>query len=88
MTATEHDVASTAQNTSTITATETTALTADGSAVTLEAAFNVIGWSGDNFGSLALAALIGTDTLLGSATPDRDTGLYRRRVDCRPRPAT
>ena len=71
VTANADDVALTAQNNSTITATETTALTADGDAVTLEAAFNVIGWKDDNFGSLALSALIGTDSLLGTATPDQ-----------------
>ena len=60
-----------AENTSAITATNSTALTADGNAVSLMAAFNVIGWSDDNFGSLALAALIGTDQLLGAQTPDQ-----------------
>ena len=67
--ATTGDVTVGAQSNGSITATETTALTADGSSVSIEAAFNVIGWSNDNFGSLALAALIGTDQLLGSATP-------------------
>ena len=69
VTATTGDVTLDAQSNGTITATETTALTADGNAVSIEAAFNVIGWSNDNFGSLALAALIGTDQLLGTATP-------------------
>ena len=69
VTATTGAVAVSAANTSAITAKETTALTASGSAVTLEAAFNVIGWSDDNLGSLALDALLGTDTLLGTATP-------------------
>ena len=69
VTATTGNVALDAESNGTITATETTALTADGNAVSIEAAFNVIGWSNDNFGSLALAALIGTDQLLGTATP-------------------
>ncbi len=67
--ATTGGVALDAESNGTITATETTALTADGNAVSIEAGFNVIGWSNDNFGSLALAALIGTDQLLGTATP-------------------
>ena len=68
VTTTTGDVTVVATSTGTITATETTALTADGNAVSIEAAFNVIGWSNDNFGSLALAALIGTDQLLGTPT--------------------
>ena len=69
VTATTGDVTVDAESNGDITSMVTTALTADGAAVSIEAAFNVIGWSNDNFGSLALAALIGTDQLLGTATP-------------------
>ena len=69
--ATDGDVAVTAQNTSSITATETTALTADGNAVSIEAAFNVIGWQTENIGELALDTLFGDPNFFGSATPDQ-----------------
>ena len=70
VTANAGSVAVAADDTASITATETTALTADGDAVSIEAAFNVIGWQDDNFGLLALGTLLGDDSLLGSATPD------------------
>ena len=73
-------VALDAENNSTIAATETTALTADGNAVTLEAAFNVIGWSGDN---LARWRYCPDRHQLpprhGRARPD--AGLHRRRFE-------
>ena len=68
--ATAGNVSVDAENTSAITASDTTALTADGNAVSFMAAFNVIGWANDNFGTLALGTLVG-DSLLGSATPDQ-----------------
>ena len=71
VTTTTGDVSVEADNHSTITATENTVLNSEGKAGTLMAAFNVIGWSADHFGDLAVDALLGTDTLLGNAnTPD------------------
>ena len=69
--ATDGDVTVNAQNTSSITATETTALTADGNAVSIEAGFNVIGWQTENIGELALDTLFGDPNFFGTATPDQ-----------------
>ena len=70
VTTTVGDVTVEADDHSSITATESTVLNSEGKAGTLMAAFNVIGWSNDNFGSLAVDAILGSDTLLGTATPD------------------
>ena len=68
VTATTGNVTVDAKSDGTITATETTALTADGDAVSIEAAFNVIGWSNGQ-GRLAGAsgAQAAASSLLGSA---------------------
>ncbi len=67
---TSGDVSVTADNTSSITATETSSLTAAGNTISLMAAFNVIGWSNDNFAFMTVDSLLGDSSLLGTQTPD------------------
>ena len=70
VTTTSGDVAVSADNTASISATETSSLSAYGNIGSVLAAFNVIGWSNDNFVFLTLDALLGTSSLLGTQTPD------------------
>ncbi|HEY1749492.1 MAG TPA: LEPR-XLL domain-containing protein, partial [Xanthobacteraceae bacterium] len=68
--ATAGDVTVTADTTASITALETSSLSAGGNTGSILAAFNVIGWSKDNFAYLLVGSLIGDTNLLGDQTPD------------------
>ena len=70
VTTTSGDASFDADNTSSITATETAALNVGGVAGSGLIAFNDIGWSNDDIGSLAADTLLGTSSALGTKTPD------------------
>ncbi len=69
-TASGDDVDVTASTSASIGAFETSSLSAGGNTGSILAAFNVVGWSNDNFAYLLLGTLIGDTNLLGSQTPD------------------
>src|SRR6201999_4672710 len=73
VTTTSGNVSVDAENNASIDATENTALNSGGKTGTLVTAFNMIGWSGANFGTMAVDTILGDSALLGTEAPDTTT---------------